>query len=98
MYGINYDTCIWDCKGETRSLKAGADPGFWKGEGPTLEGFEMSRRNRRGDPEGDAGEEGETRLNPISLGGLGVSLRKFSLFGCFLLQSRHSSALYVQAY
>ena len=38
---------------------AGADPGFWKGGGPTMEDSEMSRRSRQGDAEGVAGAECE---------------------------------------
>ena len=54
---------------------------------------EMSRESQQGDAEGVVGEEYERGVIPLSLGGLGDSPRKFSTFWCFLLQSRHSSAL-----
>ena len=63
---------------------------------------EMSRRSRRDDAKDVAGGKCETVLSLLSTGGLGASPRKFSTFWCFLLQSRHSSALVpgllIQAY
>ena len=71
---------------------SGADPGFWKGGGPTLEDFEMSQCSRRGDSEDIVGGECERGLNPLSL--VGGLPQKISKFGCFLLQARYSSALF----
>ena len=55
----------------TADDESGADPGFWKVGGATLENFQLSRRSRRGNTEGIAGGECEKGggLNPISLGG-----------------------------
>ena len=69
-----------ELRGGSRILERGWDP--------TLEESEMSRRSRWGDAESVAKEECER-------GGVwGASPRKFSKFGCFFLQSRHSSALF----
>ena len=60
---------------------AGEDREFWKGGDPTAD---------------DAGEEFERGGLPLTGGGgiwKGLP-RTFSTFGCFLLQSRHSSALF----
>ena len=77
-----------------------ADPGFWKGDGSTLEDSEMSRHSRRGDVEGIAVIAGgrvyvwEGVKPPITGGEAGDLPQNFSKFGCFLLQSRLSSALF----
>ena len=65
-----------------------------KGRGPTLEESEMRRHSRRGDAEGVPGVECERGLTSSHWEGLGVFPRKFSKLGCFLLQSRHFSALF----
>ena len=67
---------------------------FGKGGCPTMEDSEMSRQSQQGGAEGVAGGECERGLNPLSLGAVwGASPIKVSTFWCFLLQSRHSSAL-----
>ena len=79
---------------------AGSDPrNMWQGRIQDFgtEGVQpwrtLSWQSQWGDTKGIAGGECERGLNPLSLGGLGTSPRKFSKFWCFLLQSRHSSAL-----
>ena len=105
---IDAELCLLPGKMVTTSYSSssryhpGADPGFWKGGGPTMKDSDMSRWSRRGDAEGVAGGVWKGVKRPLAGGSGGASPRKFSTLWCFLLQSRHSSALLpgllIQAY
>ena len=89
-------------KRDVKHFSSRADPGFWKGEG-NHEGLwnesGMPTRWRRRRCWGRVWEEVKP---PLAGGSGGASPRNFSTVWCFLLQSRHSSALLprllIQAY